>query len=164
MAHDRHGRYPEAAVIRRVWLQLIVMSVTDPGYLHEQKKIKSLERINSVSETNGNFPRITHVNGWNLAIYMRHGSILPFVLGIQSIRCKLSITPLMYPGGHYHWGDGVPCSKLCRNSEEPSAMSVFGVRCFCGPVDRACWMSILYGSLDFDMNYSACERFRLIEL
>ena len=88
---------------------------TDTGYLYEQKKFESWERINSMRETNGNFDScnsykrlvpsrwlsrelrqvvfgrpiptiyidtavymrlywLTHVNGWEQAVYMSHMS------------------------------------------------------------------------------------------
>ena len=42
--------------------------------IHEQKKIKNLERKNSILKQMENFVHVTHVNNWEVAVYMSYTS------------------------------------------------------------------------------------------
>ena len=53
----------------------------DPGYLHEQEQIESLERINSICETNESFDSCSSCNPSRLREL--HESKLPFVSPIK---------------------------------------------------------------------------------
>ena len=67
--------------------------------IHEQKKSKSFERINSIRETNGSFDSYNSCKRLvSSRLHELHESKLPFVSRIEFIRSKLSNFLLMYPG------------------------------------------------------------------
>ena len=99
--------------------------------IHEQKKIESFERINSIRKTNGNFDSCNSCKRLGTSrLHELHESKFPFVSRIEFIRSKLSNfsahvygvselgrgrrpgherptpPPARVPGNHQHWVNG----------------------------------------------------------
>ena len=69
----------------------------DPGYM--SSKFESLERINSIRETNGSFDACISCKRLGTSrLHEIHVPKLPFVSRIEFVRFKLSIFLFMYPG------------------------------------------------------------------